>query len=164
MSTDEKKPVSSGDKFEYPGGEIRLDKEGRWYHEGVEITHRLTAELFSQSLKVDERGGYCIEVGVERARVVVEDTPFMVTGVDLVGEGARLRLNDKSEEDLDPRTLRVGAENVLYCEVKSGVFPARFLRPAYYQLMEALEESDDGYAVRLGSRLWPLESAAAITE
>ncbi|HUT52263.1 MAG TPA: hypothetical protein VM658_02630 [bacterium] len=140
---------------EYKGGEIRLDKEGRWFHEGVEITHRLTLDLFNRSIKRHPGGGYCLEVGPECARIVVEDTPYMVKRVDLDGGGARIRVSDGTEEPLDPSTLRIGPENVLYCTVK-GEFPARFLRPAYYQLMQGLTETEDGYAVEIGGRLWPL--------
>jgi len=148
---------ASTPRFEYQGGEIRLDNEGRWFHEGVEITHKLTAELFSQSVKKHPDGGYCLEVGVERARIVVDDTPYMVGRVTVEGGVATARLNDKSEEDLDLASLRVGEDNVLYCRVKNGEFPARLLRPAYYQLMKYLEETDDGYAVRIGEKLWPIK-------
>jgi uncharacterized protein len=152
------KSVTSGSYDEYQGGEIRLDKEGRWFHEGVEITHQLTLDLFSSSIHLGQDGAYYLIVGPERARIVVEDTPYVVRRVTLEPERALLLLNDRTEETLDPTTLRVGADNVLYCSVKTGAFRARFLRPAYYQLMERLEENQDGYAVRLGNKLWPIRS------
>jgi hypothetical protein len=144
-------------KYEYTEGLIRLDKEGRWFHEGVEITHRLTLDLFNRSIKRHPDGGYCLEVGYERAKIVVEDTPYMVKRVDVGDGGAVIRVSDGTEEALDPSTLSIGAENVLYCRVKGGEFPARFLRPAYYQLMQGLKETEDGYAVEIGGRLWPLD-------
>ena len=151
--------MSGDDKpgYRFQGGDIFLDKEGRWYHEGVEITHKLTADLFSRSIQRDPEGGYRLVVGLEWAPIQVEDTAFVVRRVDVEDKGALLRLNDGTEEALDPATLRVGDDNVLYCEVKSGTEPARFLRPAYYQLMQNLEEASDGYAVRLGGRLWPIK-------
>jgi len=145
---------AANSRFRYKGGEIRLDKEGNWYHEGVKITHKLTADLFSRSIKKGEGGGYVLEIGQEWAPVVVEDTPFMVRSVDLTDAGAVLTLNDGTQEQLDPETLRVGDDNVLYCEVKKGEHPARFLRPAYYQLMKRLVETDDGYALELGGKKW----------
>jgi len=143
-------------RYQYQGGTLFLDKEGRWFHEGEEITHKLTAELFSRSVCKDPAGGYHLVVGQEWSPIEVEDTPFMVRQVDLTGNKAIARLNDGSEEDLDLSTLKVGAENVLYCEVKAGQFPARFLRPAYYQLMERLVEDDEGFAVEVGGRRWPI--------
>ena len=34
----------------------------------------------------------------------------------------------RCSEPLDPATLEVGSDNVLYCRVKGGEFRARFLR------------------------------------
>ncbi|MFO8056690.1 MAG: DUF1285 domain-containing protein [bacterium] len=146
-------------KFEYKGGKLFLDKEGRWFHEGVEITHKLTAELFSRSIKKDEDGRYVLEVGQEWAPVQVEDTPFMVRRVDVGEDSVRATLNDGSEEELDLDTLRINDRNVLYCDVKNKEYPARFLRPAYYQLMNHLVENESGYAVKIGNRSWHIENS-----
>ena len=146
-------------EFKYEAGELLLDKEGRWFHNGVEITHRLTAELFSRSLQPDPAGGWRLVVGLEWAPVRVEDTPFTIKRVDLEGERARLHLSDGTVEELAEATLRRNADHVLYCDVKEARFPARFLRPAYYQLMERLIETPEGYAVRLGGRPWPIRTA-----
>jgi len=151
--------MPSNRKYEYQVGEIRLDREGRWFHEDVEITHQLTLDLFNRSIRKCADGGYCLEVGAEWARIEVEDTPYLVKRVDLKNDGAIIRLSDATEEPLDPATLRVGRENVLYCTVKGGEFPARFLRPAYYQLMQRLMETEGGYAVEIGGRVWSLARA-----
>lgn len=146
-------------RFQYQGGEIRLDKEGRWFHEGVEITHKLTADLFSRSVRKNPEGeGYILEVGMEWCPIVVEDTPFVVRRAEVKDERAVIWLNDGTVEDLDLSTLRVGGENVLYCDVKNGEYPARFLRPAYYQITGTLEETEKGYAIRVGDKLWPIKT------
>ncbi len=150
----------SGARFRYEGGLIKLDREGRWFHDGVEITHGRTLDLFNRSIERDPEGGYRLSVGLEYAPIDVEDTPYFVRRVDLTEEGAALRLSDGTDEALDPATLRVGGANVLYCAVKGGEFPAKFLRPAYYQLMERLEETGDGYGVRLGGELWLIKENA----
>ena len=143
-------------EFKYDAGELFLDKEGRWFHEGVEITHRLTVELFSRSLQPDLTGGYKLVIGLEWAPVRVEDTPYVVRQVTFEADRAVLRLNDGTVEELAEATLRQNADNVLYCDVKECRFPARFLRPAYYQLMERLRECEGGFAVDLRGRLWPI--------
>jgi hypothetical protein len=43
-------------------------------------------------------------------------------------------------ETLDPSTLKVGKDNVLYCRIRKGIFPARFSRAAYYRLAQWIEE------------------------
>ena len=143
-------------EYKYDAGELFLDKEGRWFHEGVEITHRLTLELFSRSLQPDPAGGYKLVVGVEWAPVRVEDTPYVVRQVTIAADRAMLHLSDGTDEELIAATLRQNEDNVLYCDVKEARFPARFLRPAYYQLMERLCECEGGYAIDLGGRLCPI--------
>ncbi|MBW2149835.1 MAG: hypothetical protein JRI22_22825, partial [Deltaproteobacteria bacterium] len=44
----------------------------------------------------------------------------------------------------------VGQDNVLYCKVKGGAFHARFLRPAYYQLAEFVEEEGGRFYIQRG--------------
>ena len=133
-------------------GKIFLDKEGRWFHEGMEITHLRTLELFSRSVCRDADGGYWLQIGRERARIEVEDTPYMVREVSFHEAEVELKLNDGSSEILDPGTLWIGAGNVLYCNVKSEKLPARFLRPAYYQLVSQVEQDEDGYFLELGRK------------
>lgn len=130
-----------------------LDKEGRWFHGGVEITHERTAALFSRHLVKEPDGAYCVRVGDERIRVELEDAPYVVVAVRTLedGEGRpleyRLLLNDGSSEPLDPATLRVGASNVLYCEIRNRTHTARFTRQAYQLLCAYIEydEVGDGY-------------------
>ncbi|HVO83919.1 MAG TPA: hypothetical protein VMU60_05795, partial [Syntrophobacteria bacterium] len=57
-------------------------------------------------------------------------------------------------EPLDPASLWVGEENVLYCIVKAEGLPARFLRPAYYQLAEFIQEDTarGGFYLPVGGR------------
>jgi len=136
---------------------IHIDKDGRWFHEGKEMVHRDFVRLFYESMELDEQGRYVIRWQGERCVVDVEDTAFVVRRVDRVQDGLLLHLSDDTREPLRPGTIRAGKDNVLYCRVKEGRFPARFTRPAYYQLAEHVEEHDGGYAVRLGGSLHPLE-------
>jgi uncharacterized protein len=144
-------------------GKIFLDREGRWFHEGVEITHRRTLELFSRSVGRDGEGGYRLRIGREQARIEVEDTPYLVREVSFRGEQVELKLNDGSLEILDPGTLRIGAANVLYCDVKSEKLPARFLRPAYYQLTGRMEQDRDGYFLQVAGNKHYLRDQGAET-
>ncbi len=138
-----------------------LDKEGRWFHEGQEITHSRTCLLFSRSLRRDPAGIYYISVGRESSRVVVEDAPYVVKSVTIqkgpegVPRGYILHLNDGTEEPLGVGSLAVSAQNVMYCKVKEGSERARFLRAAYYQICAHLQEGDgEGghYWLPLGER------------
>ena len=130
-----------------------LDKEGRWFHEGVEITHGRTRLLFSKNIRRDPAGKYYVRVGSESAEVIVEDAPYTITSVTLQEEphgpprGYILHLNDETQEPLESGSLAVSEENVMYCRVKGGEERARFLRAAYYQICAKLQydEADDRY-------------------
>jgi hypothetical protein len=127
-----------------------LDKEGRWFHEGVEVTHVRTCRLFSRNLKRDALGRYFVRVGRESAEVVVEDTPYLVTSVTIQeGPGGQpndyvLHLNDETQESLTLGPITVSRQNVLYCKVKGGSERARFLRAAYYQICVQLQCDEEG--------------------
>lgn len=132
---------------------IFIDKEGRWFHKGAEMVRRDIVRFFYERIGTDSLGRYVIRWGPEHCYLDVEDTPFVVRKVGFTEDGGtqnfRLVLSDDSTERLDPATLFVGRESVLYCKVKEGRFPARFLRPAYYQLAEFVQEEKGGFYLPL---------------
>ena len=133
-------------------GKIRFGRDGRWYSDDELIPNRAICRLFSQHLKVLPDGRGRLEIGEDKADVVIEDTPWVVTAVD--GDPARgfsVVLNDETREPLDPASLRVGAADVLYCRVKDGRHEARFLRPAYYDLVRHAETGAAGIVLPVGT-------------
>lgn len=124
---------------------IRIDKEGVWYYKGVEMTRKDIVNHFYQNLKRDQTGRCLIELENERCYLDVEDTPFVVKAAHRsVPEGNReesilLLLSDDTVEKLDPLSLWIGSDNVLYCAVKNHQFDARFSRAGYYQLAGDIE-------------------------
>ena len=60
---------------------IYIDKEGCWFHKGVEMIHREFIRLFYQHMEIDLQGRYVIKWGEECCYVEVEDTPFVVRKV-----------------------------------------------------------------------------------
>lgn len=138
--------------------EIRFGRDGQWYADGQVIANSRIAQLFSQHVHRRPDGGYMLCIADEQAPIVVEDTPYVVTGADLGSDGAVLiELNDHSREHLDPRTLAVGADDVLYCRVKDGAEAARFLRPAYYQVAQFINPTGSGsFVFRLPAGDYPV--------
>lgn len=125
--------------------DIRIDREGVWYYRGAEMFRKDILRLFYENLNKDAEGRYVIEMGNEKCFLDVEDTPFIVRAVFRVGsadigdEGILLRLIDDTEEMLDPATLHIGKDHVLYCRIRSGEHRARFSRPGYYELAGTFE-------------------------
>jgi len=129
---------------------IRFGRDGNWYADQDRIENPRIVALFSRHVTQESDGSYWLKIGDERARIEVEDTPFVVTRVD--GDpraGYRIRLNDSTEEPLATRTLRIGEHDVLYCDVKHGRFAARFLRAAQAELLEHVREATTGYVLPL---------------
>jgi len=143
---------------------IHIDKEGRWFHKGVEMIRREFVQSFYQQMEMDPAGRYIILWGGKRCYVDVEDTAFVVKRVsspDEQGEkgtGFMVRLSDETEEELMPDTLYLGESNVLYCKVKEGNFPARFNRAAYYQLTAHVEPGEEGYVLPVNGRKFKIGS------
>jgi uncharacterized protein len=129
---------------------IFVGKDGQWYHEGAEIIHRPIFLWLIQNMEKDEQGNFIVHLNNQKCILEVEDTPLVVQRVDLVPEEGTgeeimtLTLNDERQETLDPESLWMNRESVLYCLVKNGRIPARFLRPAYYQIANFIDEDDVG--------------------
>lgn len=136
-----------------PTRKISFGKDGWWYANDERIQNRRINLLFSQHLRQTPAGNYEIVIGRDLVAVEIDDTPYVVTSV--TGEAQQqliVQLNDESEETLDPTTLHIGPENVLYCRVKDGQHPARFLRAAYYQLTAHVQEDAESgsFVLRVG--------------
>ncbi len=129
---------------------LRIDKEGRWFYQDEEITHRKTYLLYCRNLTRDESGRIILQIGGEKCPVEVEDAPFVVKTLDFIlSNGGKLKsvsltLNDQTQEPLDPLTIRIGADNVPYCQVRGGIFEARFSRAAYQLLAPFIQHDEKG--------------------
>ncbi len=149
-----------------PPCQIRIDKEGVWYYQGAEMFRREFVNYFYQHLRLDAMGRYVIELPNDRCYVEAEDTAYFIKAVypQLDGNGAvnnfRIYLCDDTAEDLDPETLHIGPENILYCQVRGRSFPARFTRAAYYQLAEHVEYDDgrNAFYLPVNGRIYDLDT------
>jgi hypothetical protein len=140
--------------------ELRIDLNGDWYDEGIQVTHPGILANLRENLKKDS-GGYFIQTRV-RIPVKVDDVPWVVARIERRGEGLHVVLNDGSDERVDPATVRLGRGDVPYCAVKGGAFEARLSRAATFQLL-ALAEYDEASgrgALRVGGREYPLARAS----
>ena len=137
---------------------IYIDKEGCWYHKGVQMIRRDIINLFYENMTCLPDGTYVIEWNGQRCFLELEDTAFIVWSVTFQEEnedekaGFVLGLSDDSREILKPETLLIGEGNVLYCRVKGRSFPARFNRASYYQLAGYIEEETGGFYLPLNGR------------
>jgi hypothetical protein len=142
-------------------GKISFRRDGNWYTDDERIDNPRIALLFSRSVKRNQDGSYYLQVAEERAPITVEDTPYVVKAVYEHDGDFVVVTNDDEHEPLDPATLEVGRDNVLYCGVKGGLFRARFLRTAYYHLSSNFF-SDEGetFSLVVRGKRYPIKFAA----
>jgi len=139
---------------------LRLHHDGRWSHEGEPILNRRLREHFDRSVKYlpDERK-FVVTLRHFHAEIEVEEAAFFVRSLD--APSGRIALSDRSEETLEPATLALSPiDGALLCRVKRPLAPegllARFTHGAHAELMQAVEETPDGPALRIVGALYLL--------
>jgi uncharacterized protein len=102
------KPVETGDS------EMRIAADGKWYHQGGEITRPAMIRAFSSLLRRETDGSHWLVTPQQKLSIIVEDAPFVAV------------------------ELRNGLP---YLHVRDGLW-AKLARPVYYELAEiALAEN-----------------------
>lgn len=125
--------------------DMRIARDGTWFHEGRPIARKALVKLFASVLWRDDDGVYWLRTPVERGRIVVEDAPFTAVELSVKGAGRdqvlafRTNLDEWVEAGAD-HPLRVvdtaasGAASP-YIVVRDRL-EALILRPVYYELAE----------------------------
>ena len=144
-------------------GKISFRHDGNWYSDDERIDNSRIALLFSRSIKRNRDGSYYLQVAEERAPITVEDTPYVVKAVNEEADGSfTILTNDDEQEMLDPTTLEVGRDHVLYCGIKGGRFRARFLRTAYYHLSNNFfTDEGETFSLVVRGRRYPIRFLGA---
>jgi hypothetical protein len=165
------KPGDHPDFFRLPAPEgrarestIRLDHEGRFWHEGRRVDHTgLSAALHTWIGRHPDDGRYILSNGYDWTYFTVEDAPFIVRAIRVAPERIVLLLSDGTEEDWDPEATRIGPGDALYTVVRPGArgargargggpFEAKFSRHAQTSLGPVLADAESP-AVVIGGRV-----------
>lgn len=72
--------------------DIRIARDGRWYHDGSLIRRPALLQLFASVLRREPDGSFSLVTPAERVSIEVEDCPFVATLLDVQGEGDARRL------------------------------------------------------------------------
>jgi hypothetical protein len=137
--------------------DIRIRRDGVWFHEGSPIGREALVRLFSTVLRRDPDGFHLV-TPVEKMKIVVEDAPFIAIRVDRAGEALRFLTNVGDEVEAGPdNAIRVEidpntGEPRPYLHVRRGL-EALIARPVFYELVEMAAEHDtpDGPVLGVGS-------------
>ena len=67
--------------------DLRIARDGTWYHEGRPIRRESLVRLFSTILRRDDDGAYYLLTPVEKWRIRVDDAPFVAVLLAVAGQG-----------------------------------------------------------------------------
>ncbi|MDX3901191.1 MAG: DUF1285 domain-containing protein [Sphingobium sp.] len=141
-------PVEQWNPQHCGDSDMRIARDGTWFHQGSPIGREAMVRLFSTILRREPDGSFVLVTPVEKLTVAVEDAPFVA--VEMKSEGAgehrtlafRLNSGDLVTAGPDHRlAIREGEDGPHpYLHVRAGL-EALVARSVYYELMNlALEE------------------------
>ena len=140
-------PVQSWDPTKTGDSEMRIAADGRWFHQGGEITRPAMVRAFSSLLRKESDGSYWLVTPQEKLSIYVEDVPFIAVEAQVSGGSVAFRLNTDDiikacrDHPIEIRTFEGTA--VPYLHVRAGLW-ARCARPVYYELADlALDTNPD---------------------
>ncbi len=127
---------------------MRIDREGRWFHDGKRIEREALVRLFASVLRREPDGCHVLVTPVEKLDIEVELAALRVTAMSHEGEGEARRIGFQLS---DGGALIVGTEHPLrwvvglpLVAVRHGI-EASLERPVWYELAElALAEDPPG--------------------
>ena len=123
--------------------DMRIARDGTWFHEGSPIRREALVRLFSTILRRDG-DTYVLVTPVEKVRIEVEDAPFIAVDVEASGSASPdqtvsfvTNVGDRvtAGPDTPIRMARQGDAPAPYVMVRAGL-EARIDRKSFYRLVE----------------------------
>lgn len=149
---DEKKlpPVEQWNPEHCGDSEMRIARDGTWFHQGSPIGREAMVRLFATILRREADGSYVLVTPVEKLTIEVEDAPFVAVEVNAqkMGKSRSLtfRLNTGeivTANEAHPIEIRPGEESSRpYLHVRGGL-DALIARSVYYELVNLALADDD---------------------
>lgn len=137
--------------------DLRLDAEGRWFHDGEPFEHPGLIALFNRGIDVLESTGEPIlRVGAQWCYIRCDDVPFIVRTLRPAGDHFELALNTEALISVAPDAFRAGPGGRVYVELGPHR-RARLSRAAQAALADRLAEGpDDAVLICTASSRTPL--------
>lgn len=150
-------PVESWNPSREGEIDILINTKGEWYHEGGYFKRQDLARMFASILR-KEGENYYLVTPAEKLKIQVKDVPFSIVlmneeeGVlsfitslgDEVKVGSEHPMEFRQSTDLISNTL------IPYVMIRNNLW-AKLNQSTYYELMDLIKETADGYIIRSGS-------------
>ena len=85
-------PVERWNPTHCGDSEMRIARDGTWFHQGSPIGRPAMVRLFSTILRREPDGGFVLVTPVEKLDIEVEDAPFVAVEMKAEGDGRDARL------------------------------------------------------------------------
>jgi uncharacterized protein len=133
-------PVESWNPEHCGDSDMRIARDGTWFHQGSPIGRAAMVKLFSTILRREGDGSFVLVTPVEKLSIVVEDAPFQAVELKAEGEGEAMTLAFRLNTD---DLVTAGPEHPIrfeegprpYLHVRGGL-EALVSRPVYYELAQ----------------------------
>lgn len=164
-------PVEQWNPTHCGDSEMRIARDGTWFHQGSPIGRKAMVQLFSSILRREADGGYVLVTPAEKLDIMVEDAPYVAVEVKSEGEGATRRLAFRLNTD---EIVIAGADHPVqvllyddgphpYVRVRGEgrrALDALINRSVYYELVNmALDEGADPPALWSDGQMFRLAPA-----
>jgi uncharacterized protein len=132
-------PITEWSPGETADSHMRIAADGRWYHEGGEITRPAMVRAFASLLMRDTAGQHWLVTPQQKLAIAVDDAAFMA--VDLRDDGGAIALRLNTDDIViagpaHPIEARGDADTpAIYIQVRHGT-EARLNRSTYAQLFD----------------------------
>ena len=129
--------------------DLRISRDGTWFHEDKPIRRLAMMQLFASVLKREADGSYYLVTPVEKVKIKVDDCPFVVVGMDVEGAGQSQTLVFTTNTG---ETVTAGAEHQIRVETNQpraephpilhirGGMNGLINRAVFYRLVELAEQ------------------------
>ena len=143
-------PVDKWNPTHCGDSEMRIARDGTWFHQGSPIGREAMVRLFSTILRREPDGSHVLVTPVEKLDIAVDDAPFLAVEMKAEGDGRNARLAFRlNTGDL----ITAGPTHALrfeqaddgprpYLHVRGGM-EALVARSVYYDLAERAIAGDD---------------------
>jgi hypothetical protein len=158
-------PVDRWNPTHCGDSEMRIARDGTWFHQGAPIRRPEMVRLFSTILRREPDGRHVLVTPVEKLDIAVDCTAFRAVEMSSEGKGAERRIAFRLNSG---DVVIAGPEHPIYLApgpsprllVRHGL-EAELDRPVYYELAEiALAESHDPPGVWSGGTFFPFGPGA----